>query len=108
MELFYRPQPNASEGDLRSSVEVVTIIDPHHPLFGRTFPLLSIVRSANSVQCCVVQFNQDRLRRISIEVTDRSPQPISQYPIPLNLSSLGQLLKAFANISSKLGSGSMT
>jgi hypothetical protein len=78
--------------------ELVTITDPRDPLYGQTFKLHFIENKQHRGKCCIVQFRNDVTRHIPLQVTDRAPEPIDIYPIPLDLTSVRQLQTTFAQI----------
>ena len=56
-----------------SANETVTIIDPRHPLYDRTFPLLDIANRAHIGRACVIQLRDGLERIVPLAVTDRCP-----------------------------------
>ena len=80
------------------SRETVTVVDPRDPLFGQTFTLLFVENKSYRGKCCVVRMETGIERHIPISVTDLWPDPIQIYPLALNLSSVRELLAAYARI----------
>ena len=78
---------------LCSSEEMVTITDPRHPLYGRTFPLIHVTNRKYLGRCCVIRLQEGIERNVPIEATDHSPEPITIFPLPLDISSMRQLLE---------------
>jgi hypothetical protein len=91
-------QENACLGITVSTEENVKIIDPRHPLFGRTLPLVHITNKQNQGRCCVVLLQEGIERIVPLRATDRSPEPIKEFPLPIDLSSVKQLGEAFQRI----------
>lgn len=81
----------------------VTVLDPYHPLFGCTFPLLKVEGEEGSGQYCVVRMPGGRQRRIPIEATDRAAAPVEAYALPLSLIAVGRLLTAYERVSLESG-----
>ena len=79
----------------------MTITDPRHPLYGRTFPLVYITNKPYSGRCCVLWLQEGMERNVPVEATDRSIEPLTIFPLPLNLSSVGQLLTTCERIISQ-------
>jgi hypothetical protein len=88
-----------------SATETVTIVDPRHPLYGRTFPLINIANRSRIGQACVIQLQDDLERTVPLAVTDRASESVDIFPLSLNLSSVRQLLRAFKRITSQLKEG---
>ena len=80
---------------------MVTVADPRHPLCGQTFRLSHITNKQYLDRYCVVWFKEGIQRNIPLETTDRSTEPITIFPLPLDLSSVRQLLVAFERIKSQ-------
>ncbi len=83
-----------------SPEEKVTIVDPRHPLFGRTLSLIGITNKQYGGRCCAVKLPEGVSRLIPIEVTDLSLETITIYSLPLSLSSVKQLLATYHRITS--------
>jgi hypothetical protein len=69
---------------------VVTIVDPRHPLYGNTFPLLKVI-SSKSKQTCLVEIESGLNRHIPLEVTDRCSTPARINQVPIDIESLTKL-----------------
>jgi hypothetical protein len=80
------------------SGEVVTVIDPRDPLYRQTFTLLFVENKSYRGKCCVVRMETGIERHIPISVTDQAMDPICSYPLPLNLSSVRELLVLYARM----------
>lgn len=76
----------------------MTVIDPRDPLYGQTFTLLFVENKSYRGKCCVVRMETGIERHIPISATDLSPDPIQSYPLPLNLSSVRELLAVYARM----------
>lgn len=77
---------------------MVTVIDPRDPHYGRTFRLLFIENKPYRGKCCVVRMDSGIELHIPVSVTDQSSDPIQINPLPLNLSSVRQLLSVYERI----------
>jgi hypothetical protein len=83
----------------------VTVLDPRHRLFGCTFPLVEIVGEEEYGRYCVVRLPSGVERRIPVEATDRADVPIEACQTPLNLTTIGRLLGAYAHFIQQGGEG---
>jgi hypothetical protein len=95
-------QPTTPSATTSATDETVTVVDPRHPLFGRTLRLIGITNKSYLGQCCVVWMQDGVERNVPITATDRSPEPFRLYPLPLDLSSVQRLLKAYARLRTQL------
>ena len=82
--------------------ETVTVIDPRHPLVGRTFPLINITNMPRTGSCCIVRYLDSLERSIPLRATDRSPEPIEIPRSSINLASVRQLLQKYEQLMSQL------
>jgi hypothetical protein len=82
--------------------ERVTIVDPRHPLFGLTLLLVQVTDIPHLGRYCVVSFRDITERYIPLTVTDRSPEAIVIPSLPLDLSSVRELLNVYQHINSQL------
>jgi hypothetical protein len=89
---------NTPLGGTHSPEEVITIVDPQHPLFGQTFPLIAIIDNQSEGRSCVICLREGIERSVPIEATDRGLEPAATFPVPFNTSSLLQLLTTFERI----------
>jgi hypothetical protein len=78
--------------------EIVTVIDPRDPLYGQSFTLLFVENKSYRGECCVVRMETGIERHIPISVTDQAPEQFRIYPLPLNLSSVRELLAVYARL----------
>ena len=79
--------------------EMVTIVDPCHPLFGRTLPCVGIANSPYQGCCCVVWIRPTIERHVPITVTNLAYDPATVYPLPISVESLQQFLQEFLLVS---------
>ena len=85
-----------------SQEETVTIIDPRHPLYGLTFPLIDIINKPRLGRCCVISIKRQIERSVPLAATNRAVEPISIPSLPLNLSTVRQLLATYEKIHKQL------
>lgn len=102
---FYQHQHNTPIGDCEEATKTVTVVDPRHPFFGRTFTLLGLTDHAGLGRCCQVPMEGDITRLIPIEVTDLVPERMPMYPLPLNPASLEALVNTCSDIYRPLQQG---
>jgi hypothetical protein len=76
----------------------VTIVDPRHPLYGQTFPLLHLKNKQQLVPSCLIRLAAGAERLVPLAVTDLALSPPTIYASPLDLSSLHNLIKTFARL----------
>ena len=82
--------------------ETITVVDPRHPLYGQTLRLIQFTKNAHHGPSCVVWLENGTERLIPIAATDRSPQPPTIYPQPLNLAAAESLVRAYARIRTQI------
>ena len=70
----------------------MTITDPRHPLYGRTFPLLEVRQANRQHVQCVIELDAAIHRVIPLEVTDLGEDPRLISPLPLDILCVRQLL----------------
>ena len=80
------------------ATEIVTVIDPRHPLCGQSFRLLGIAMKNLLGRCCVVLDHAGRERNLPIAVTDHSPDPLTFAPFPLNVATITSLIHVYSHI----------
>ena len=78
-----------------SPKETVTVVDPRHPLFGRTLPCVGISNSCHRGRCCILWIRPTVERHVPVTATDLEYDPATLYPLPISLESLQQLLQEF-------------
>ncbi len=78
-----------------SPKETVTVVDPRHPLFGRTLPCVGISNSCHRGRCCILWIRPTVERHVPVTATDLEYDPSTLYPLPISLESLQQLLQEF-------------
>jgi hypothetical protein len=76
----------------------VTVVDPRHPLCGRTLPLVGITQKPYLGRCCVVWIRRDVERHIPVSATDLEFDPNQLSPLPLSIASVRQLLHVFHQV----------
>jgi len=76
--------------------ETVTIVDPRHPLFGRTLPCIGIANSCHRGRCCIVWIRPTVERHVPVTATNLEYDPTTLYPLPITIESLRQFLYEFA------------
>lgn len=79
--------------------QMVTIVDPRHPLCGRTLPLAGITQKPYIGRCCVVWIRPTVERHVPVSATDLEFDPNDLSPIPLSVASVRQLLHVFDRVS---------
>ena len=81
--------------------ETITVIDPRHPLFGRTFLLINIIHRPRLGSFCVIRYLDSLERSIPLEATNRSLEPPEISTSSINLASVRQLLRKYEQITSQ-------
>lgn len=82
--------------------KTVTVIDPRHPLHGRTFPLLHITNKQELVRFCLVMLTENVQRLIPVAATDWAQSPPNVFPLPLDIPSLQSLIETFNRIAEQI------
>jgi hypothetical protein len=99
LEMTYPPQDDAPAGQhliqWRDSVEVV---DPTHPLYGLTLPLIGITQKRASVVMCAVWLQPGIERLIPIAVTTEARAQVVRTRCRLSIASSGALLAVVASL----------
>ncbi|WP_166832060.1 hypothetical protein [Thalassoroseus pseudoceratinae] len=78
----------------------VTVTDPAHPLFGRTFVLFGLARLPGCRQTCQVEVFPDEITYIDVASTNLSTAPRTT-PTRLTLDAVGELVNTFEDIFSR-------
>ena len=79
--------------------ETITVIDPRHPLFGRTFLLINIIHKPRLGSFCVIRYLDSLERSVPLEATNnRSLEPPEISTSSINLASVRQLLRKYEQI----------
>jgi hypothetical protein len=78
--------------------QFVTIVDPRHPLCGRTLPLVGITQKPYLGRCCVVWIRRDVERHVPVSATDLEFDPDQLSPLPLSIASVRQWLHVFDQV----------
>jgi len=95
----YRRQQDASiDEGAHTMADTVTVVDPCHPFFDSTFPLLNIVNRPDVGCCCLVKLKDETTRLVPLSMTNLSPEKETPYPIPLSTISLEELINAYSRI----------
>jgi hypothetical protein len=76
--------------------ETITVVDPRHPLFGRTLPCIGIANSSHRGRCCIVWIRPTVERHVPVTATHLEYDPATLYPLPISVDSLRQFLYEFA------------
>ncbi|MBT3392214.1 MAG: hypothetical protein HN413_17590 [Chloroflexi bacterium] len=96
-------QLNASKRNTFAVPESVTVVDPRHPLYEQTFPLLHLKNRQELIPSCLVKIAEGVERLIPVSVTDLSGSPAVVFPSPVDLSSLHNLIQAFLRLEAQIG-----
>lgn len=94
-------KPNQVNTPIRRShaaPDTVTVVDPRHPLYNQTFPVLHIKNQRDLIPSCLVQLPEGVERLIPLVATNLASSPPAIYPLPLDLSSLHNLSQTFGRI----------
>ena len=78
--------------------QTVTVVDPRHPLCGRTLPLVGITQKPYLGRCCVVWIHPHVERHVPVSATDLEFDPNQLSPLPLSIASVRQLLHVFHQV----------
>ena len=74
------------------------VVDPRHPLYGLTMPVLRMGQAPGEGPSYVVLFRGKIERKVPVTMTDRSPEPIMIPTLSLDLGSVRQLLTTYQHI----------
>jgi hypothetical protein len=75
--------------------ETVTVVDPRHPLFGRTLPCVGIANSSYRGRCCIVWIRPTVERHVPVSATNLAFHPQTHFPLPISVESLRQFLQEY-------------
>src|SRR5215470_8845239 len=78
--------------------QTITILDPRHPLCGRTLPLVTMMTHAQLGRCCVVRLGPNVERCVPVHATNLAFDPTTISPTPLSLRAVEQLLRVIHDI----------
>src|SRR5262249_20903632 len=95
------PDPNQVTTPIgtRFSVDqTITVLDPRHPLCGRTLPLVALTHHSQLGRCCVVWLRPHVERFIPVQATNLEFDPRAISLSPLSLAAVEQLLGVFQDI----------
>lgn len=87
MVAVYSPNVNDMK-NTSSESHVVRIVDPRHPFYGKSFPLLKTITRRGAKSICVVKTDLGISRQVPLEVTDKSEVPVSINHVPISIESL--------------------
>jgi hypothetical protein len=96
-----QPDPNQVTtpiGTRFSADQTITVLDPRHPLCGRTLPLVALTHHSQLGRCCVVWLQPHVERFIPIQATNLEFDPNDMSLSPLSLAAVEQLLRVFQDI----------
>ena len=95
------PDPNQVTtpiGTRFSADQTITVLDPRHPLCGRTLPLVALTHHSQLGRCCVVWLRPHVERFIPVQATNLEFDPRAIRLSPLSLAAVEQLLGVFQDI----------
>ncbi len=95
---YYHQEPTTPEPVTIPSEGTVTVIDPRHPLYGRTLPLINIANRQHVGRCCIVWLHDGCDQHVPLAATDRAPEPPTIFPVPLCLTSVQQLVTRWEHL----------
>jgi hypothetical protein len=72
--------------------EVITVVDPTHPLYGRRFPILRLCHAVRGEGFVEVRYRQSLRLRIPLLATDRATFPLALPRTKLTLEAIRQLI----------------
>jgi len=78
--------------------QTITVIDPRHPLCGRTLTLVAMTHHATLGRCCVVWLRPHIERLVPVRATNLEFDPNDLSPSPLSLAAVEQLLHVVHDI----------
>jgi hypothetical protein len=81
-----------------SPEQTITVLDPRHPLCGRTLTLVTLTHHTQLGRCCVVLLRPHVERLIPVQATNLAFDPTDISPAPLSLAAVEQLLRVFHDI----------
>src|SRR5712691_2752968 len=85
-------------GHRLSPEPAITVIDPRHPLCGRTLTLVAVTHHSELGRCCVVWLRPQVERLVPVRATNLEFDPNDISPSPLSLTTVEQLLRVFHDI----------
>src|SRR5262249_16197236 len=91
-------QVTTSIGHSVAPEQTITILDPRHPLCGRTLPLVAMMTHAQLGRCCVVRLGPNVERCVPVYATNLAFAPSSISPTPLWVGAVEQLLRVIHDI----------
>jgi len=96
--MIYQPQDDAGLGSTLFGCDLVEVVDPTHPLYGLTLPLIGITQKRASVVMCAVWLQPGIERLIPIAATDRGAAQVGRTRCRVSIASSGALLAVVASL----------
>ena len=96
-------RPYTSIARTLAASDTVTVVDPRHPLYGQSFPLLHLKNKQELIPSCLVLLAEGAERLIPVNVTNLAASSPVAFPLPMDLSSLHNLTKVFLRIQAQMG-----
>ena len=81
----------------------MTVVDPRHPLYDQSFPLLYLKNKQELIPSCLVLLAEGAERLIPVSVTDLAASSPVVFPTRMDLSSLHYLTRTFLRILAQIG-----
>jgi hypothetical protein len=85
-------------GHRLSPEQTITVVDPRHPLCGRTLTLVGMTHHAQLGRCCVVWLRPQMGRLVPVQAPNWAFDPNDMSPSPLSLAAVEQWLRVFHDI----------
>ena len=95
------PNPNHVTTPVSHNVapdQTITVVDPRHPLCGRTLTLVAMTHHATLGRCCVVWLRPQIEQLVPVRATNLEFDPNDISPSPLSLAAVEQLLRVVHDI----------
>jgi hypothetical protein len=96
--MIYPLQDDAPLGSTLFGGDLVEVVDPTHPLYGLTLPVIGITQKRSSVVMCAVWLQPGIERLIPIAATDRGAAQAGRTRCRLSIASSGALLAVVASL----------
>jgi hypothetical protein len=96
--MIYPSQQDAPLGSTLFGGDLVEVVDPSHPLYGLTLPLIGITQKRASVVMCAVWLQPGIERLIAVAATDRGAAQVGRTRCRLSIASSGALLAVVASL----------
>jgi hypothetical protein len=72
--------------------EIIMVVDPTHPLYGRRFPILRLCHAARGDGFVEVRYRESLRLRVPLAATDRATFPLALPRTKLTLDAIRQLI----------------